>query len=371
VDKVTFPFRNYDTMKTLKELDMLENRPVRKVYLELTQRCNLNCISCFRRNWEGELGEMSMETLLNCIDHFTGLEALEEIVLGGIGEPTIHSRFNEIIGLLPDVTLSITTNAFDWSDETIDTLARNFERVIVSVDGLHGTFHDIRNFPLDKLFDNVGKLIRKRTELGLIRPFLIAQLVLSDYNIDEVDRLIPLLHKHGFMKLILSNLLPQCQEDAGRIVYTLLENENLKQKRNDWLNLTMQNQMQIKFPNIQLKTERKCVFVEDGTLTVNSDGNVSSCYRFAHPSVEYVFGRRKQVYPFHYGNVNQTSLSKIWDSQRYRDLRLQNLANRFPSCPDCDLVDSCDYVNDSQCDCKGQNPSCADCLWTRGFVECA
>jgi len=187
---------------------------------------------------------------------------------------------------------------------------------------------------------------------------------------DEVSTLIPPLHQHGFMKLVLSNLLPQCQEDVGQIVYTLHENPELKLKRNDWLNLSMQNQLQIKFPNIELKTERKCVFVEDGTLTINSDGNVSSCYRFAHPSIEYVFGRRKQVYPFPYGNVNDQTLQEIWDSQRYRDLRLQNLANRFPSCPDCDLVDSCDYVNDSQCDCKGQNPSCADCLWTRGFVEC-
>jgi tungsten cofactor oxidoreducase radical SAM maturase len=349
---------------------MLENRPIRKVYLELTQQCNLNCISCFRRNWEGELSEMNKETVDRCVSHFNELPALEEIVLGGIGEPTIHSRFNEIVASLPDISLSITTNAFIWSDETIDTLARHFERIIISVDGMAGTFYTIRNFKLDRLFENVAKLIKKRTELGLNRPFLIAQLVLSKYNIDEVSSLIPLLHQHGFMKLVLSNLLPQCQDDVGQIVYTLHENPELKLRRNDWLNLSMQNQLQIKFPNIELKTERKCVFVEDGTMTINSDGDVSSCYRFAHPSIEYVFGRRKQVYPFPYGNVNIQTLQEIWDSQRYRDLRLQNLANRFPSCPDCDLVDSCDYINDSQCDCKGQNPSCADCLWTRGFVEC-
>ncbi len=349
---------------------MLENRAIRKVYLELTQQCNLNCISCFRRNWEGKLSEMNRETLDATIRSLNELSSLEEIVLGGIGEPTTHPRFNEIVATLPNVTLSITTNAYIWDDETIDTLARNFERVIISVDGLPDTFFAIRNFPLEKLFKNIAKLIKKRTELGLFRPFLIAQLVLSKYNVEEVSELIPILHQHGFMKLVLSNLLPQCEEDVAQIVYTLYDNPVIKEKRNDWLNLSMRNQMQIKFPNIQLKTERKCVFVEDGTMTINSDGFVSSCYRFAHPSIEYVFGRRKQVYPYPYGNVRTQSLQEIWDSQRYRDLRLQNLANRFPSCPDCDLVDSCDYVNDSQCDCKGQNPSCADCLWTRGFVEC-
>jgi len=144
---------------------MLENRPIRKVYLELTQQCNLNCISCFRRNWEGELSEMNRETVERCISHFIELTSLEEIVLYGIGEPTIHSRFNEIVAALPDVTLSITINVFIWSDETIDTLARRFERVIISVDGLAGTFYTIRNFKLEALFENVAKLIKKRTEL--------------------------------------------------------------------------------------------------------------------------------------------------------------------------------------------------------------
>jgi len=357
-------------MKAPEEKTVLEKLKLRKVYLELTQRCNLNCISCFRQNWGGELHEMSPETLDRCLRDLHANPELEEIVLGGIGEPTTHSRFNQIVKDLPDVTLSITTNAFFWSDETIDTLARNFERVIISVDGLPGTFEVIRNFDLTRLFDNVSKLIQRRNELGLHRPFLIAQLVLSEYNIDDVSGLIPLLHKNGFMKLVLSNLLPQNAEDADKIVYALYDNERMKQKRNEWLNLCLSNQLQVKFPNIELKTERKCVFIEDGTMTINSDGNVSSCYRFAHPSIEYVFGRRKQVYPYHYGNVNQNTMREIWDTRQYRDLRLQNLANRFPSCPDCDLVDSCDYVNDSQCDCKGQNPSCADCLWTRGFVEC-
>ncbi len=350
---------------------MLENRPIRKVYLELTQKCNLNCISCFRRNWGTDLHQMAKETVDRAVDSLNSIESLNEVVFGGIGEPTLHPDFNAIVKRMPSVQLSITTNAFFWSDETIETLASSFERVIVSVDGMHDTFYTIRCFDLDRLFANVAKLIKRRTELGRTRPFLVAQLVLSKYNLEDVSKLIPLLNKKGFMKLILSNLLPQTLEDVDQILYTLHENPLMKQKRNEWLNLGMSHKMQIKFPNIELKTERKCIFVEDGTMTVNSDGNVSSCYRFAHPSIEYVFGRRKTIYPHHYGNVNDNTLQEIWDSRLYRDLRLQNLANRFPSCPDCDLLDSCDYVNDSLCDCNGQNPSCADCLWTRGFVECA
>ena len=206
--------------------------------------------------------------------------------------------------------------------------------------------------------------------MGNYKPFLIAQIVLSKDNAEEIEELIPKLAKMGFMKLIISNLLPQNEQDKDKIMYTLHENSLMENYRTKWLNKAMSNQIQIKFPAIQLKTERRCNFVHDGTLTINSDGHIAPCYRFAHPSVEYVFGRRKQVYPFHYGNIINHSVNEIWNSKLYTDLRLQNLRNRFPSCPDCDRVDCCDYINDSMCDCRGQNPSCADCLWTRDFVQC-
>lgn len=349
---------------------MIPDVTINKVYLELTQKCNLNCISCFRNNWKFDQTDLSDAMIDKIIDELLTLPHLKEVVLGGIGEPTTHPKFAYVVNRLRGIKLTITTNAFVWTDETIDLLAQNFEKVIVSVDGMPNTFEIIRNFEFERLKKNILNLQNRKKELKLDRPFLVAQLVLSTYNVEDVTPLIPILNKMGFMKLTLSNLLPQKDEDKDIIVYTLHDNKKMKLKRQEWLNKSMQNQLQIKFSNIELKTERKCVFVEDGTMTITADGNVAACYRFAHPSIEYVFGRRKTVYPFYYGNVAENTLQEIWDKPLYIDLREQNISNRFPSCPDCDLVDACDYINDSQCDCKGQYPSCADCLWTRGFIEC-
>lgn len=343
---------------------------IRKVYLELTQRCNLNCISCFRQNWEFPQTQMTQEIFERCLSSLNRIPTLEEIVLGGIGEPTMHPHFKEWSKRLPNVRLTVTSNAFFWDDEMIELLAERFSRIVVSVDGLEPTFYKIRSFDFRVLERNVKRLVDARKALGQHEPFLIAQIVISELNVDEIEILIPKLAKLGFMKVILSNLLPQNEADKDLILYKLHENQRLKDLRNKWLNKALSNQIQIKFPAIQLKTERKCIFVYDGTLTINSDGNIAPCYRFAHPSVEYVFGRRKTVYPYHYGNVGDQSIETIWNSKAYTDLRLQNLRNRFPSCPDCDMVDCCDYINNSLCDCKGQNPSCADCLWTRDFIQC-
>lgn len=355
--------------------DRVMNRPtddvnIKKIYLELTQRCNLECTSCFRQNWDFEQTQMTQEIFDRCLSDMASIDTLEEIVLGGIGEPTMHPKFKEWVKQLPDVKLALTSNAFYWDDEMIELLAKRFDRIVVSVDGLDETFKIIRNFELTRLEENVQRLIKVRKSLQQSRPFLIAQIVISEYNVDEVTPLIKRIAKAGFMKVILSNLLPQNYLDQDKILYQLYDNQRMKDYKNTWLNAAMSNQIQIQFPAFELKTERNCIFVQDGTLTINSDGQIAPCYRFAHPSIEYVFERRKEVFPYYYGQVKDTSISDIWESKSYTDLRLQNLRNRYPSCPDCDLVRSCEYVNNSLCDCLGQNPSCADCLWTRHYVQC-
>ena len=343
---------------------------LKKVYLEFTQQCNLNCTSCFRQNWDFPQTQMTQDIFEKCINDFKNISTLEEIVIGGIGEPTMHPHFKQWISMLPDVSLTLTSNGFLWDDELIELLVDRFSKVVISVDGLDETFKLIRNFDLNHLESNMQRLVKLRNHKKQTHPFLIAQIVISEYNVEEIPDLIKRIAKMGFMKVILSNILPQNYLDADKILYKLHDNFRLKELKNKWLNIALSNQIQIVFPHFELKTERRCIFVEDGTMTITSDGFIAPCYRFAHPSIEYVFNRRKVVYPYHYGQIVEQSIQEIWQSKQYTDLRLQNLRNRFPSCPDCDLVDSCDYINDSLCDCLGQHPSCADCLWTRHFIQC-
>ncbi len=346
-----------------------DNLP-RKVYIELTEKCNLRCTSCFRNNWKLSPTDMTDEVFLGIYESLPQLKHLESVVMGGIGEPTIHPKFNEYSKKLSHLHLELTSNAAYWTDETIDVMARHYKKVTVSVDGLAKTFRAIRGFEYDQLAENIARLNRKKQELNQKLPVIHAQLVLSTENIGEIEQLVPVLKKTGFSRLVISNLLPQNQEDADKIIYKLHSNEHTRKRVNSWYPVGSANQLPIKLPRVELKTDRKCSFVENGTMFITARGHVTPCYRFAHKGVEYVFGRKKEVDAVYFGNVLEHSVLEIWNNPEYASLRFQNYCGRFPSCMDCDNVEYCDYINTASADCLGNYPSCADCLWTRGFIEC-
>lgn len=343
---------------------------LKKIYLELTDKCNLNCVTCFRQNWHSLTSDMSDELLMKIVDDIKAIDTVSEIVIGGVGEPTIHSKFIELSYLLRDYKLSVTTNGYYMDEALVACLVDCYDNVIVSVDGLYDNFLRIRGFSLAVLEANVAKIVKRRKQLKSFNPHIIAHLVMSTDNVDDIVPLLSHLRKQEFFQLTLSNLLPQDEASVDKIVYQEYGNEKMK----DFLQLMYSqryiNRINVRYPRVELKTERWCDFVENSTTFITCNGSVAPCYRFAHPSVEYVFGRRKEVTPYYFGSLVDNTLKEIWDSANYTDLRVQNYSNRYPSCPDCDLVNCCDYINDANMDCLGHYPSCADCLWTRGFVIC-
>jgi tungsten cofactor oxidoreducase radical SAM maturase len=343
---------------------------LKKLYLEITNQCNLDCIICYRKNWNGCGSQLSLPLIEELTEQLKSLPHLKQIVIGGVGEPTIHNDFATISQRLSNYELSLTTNAYYWNDEHLETMVKYYQNIVVSIDGLPSTFETIRGFSFDILKTNLSRLVELKKKLNSKTPKIYAQLVLSKLNVDEVFPLLAMLRSMGVAHLNLSNLLPQDNESKDQIIYTKHDNAKMKQFSLELCNLRYIHGVPVSEPRYELKTERWCEFIEKSTAFINSDGNVAACYRFAHPSIEYVFSREKTVYPFFYGNIKNQPLEEIWNSHDYRDLRIQNYTNRFPSCPDCDLVDCCDYINTSQMDCLGHYPSCADCLWTRGFIIC-
>ncbi|HIC94417.1 MAG TPA: hypothetical protein EYP09_09240, partial [Anaerolineae bacterium] len=51
---------------------------VRKVYLEATTRCNLNCATCVRNVWEEPEGDMDEETFGRLLEQMRALPELRE-----------------------------------------------------------------------------------------------------------------------------------------------------------------------------------------------------------------------------------------------------------------------------------------------------
>lgn len=65
----------------------------KKVYLELTSRCNLHCSMCFRKLWFDEAeGDMTDALLGRLREQLPQLSSLETVMFGGVGEPLLDTR---------------------------------------------------------------------------------------------------------------------------------------------------------------------------------------------------------------------------------------------------------------------------------------
>ena len=91
---------------------LMPEHEIHKIYLELTDRCNLNCAICYRKSWDQMQFNLDMDdVMLNRVEVcLAEIEGIKKLVLGGIGEPLYHPRITEIIRRFKQYPLHITTN---------------------------------------------------------------------------------------------------------------------------------------------------------------------------------------------------------------------------------------------------------------------
>ena len=81
---------------------------LKKLYIEPTTKCNLNCKMCFRHTWfEEPMCDLSLEDFRRAID--TIPKTVETIFFGGMGEPLFHKDILEMIRLAADKWKEVET----------------------------------------------------------------------------------------------------------------------------------------------------------------------------------------------------------------------------------------------------------------------
>ena len=129
--------------------------------------------------------------------------------------------------------------------------------------------------------------------------------------------------------------------------------------------------LDLRLPDISLREERHCGFVEEGGTFVSVDGNVSPCYFLWHRYRCFASGWNQQVVPKVFGNVAEQNVMQIWNSDAYRSFRTQASSYDYPGCANCSLA-PCDYVQteDFEQDCHISDVPCGSCLWCMGVFQC-
>ncbi len=346
----------------------------KKLYIEVTTACNLNCQTCIRHSWTDPHAHMSVATFKRIIESLDELPMLERVIFTSFGEPLVNRNLIPMIEEVRKRGLAVTlgSNGVLLTENVVRELIRlEVDQLIVSIDGgKPETYEGVRGTQLSLILENVKRFNQIKNEMGLVKPSLGIEFVAMQSNQDELRDLLELASDLNASRLVVSHVLPYTKEMDEEKLYGYGPREPLKTgswpiKSDVWVRWGF-----LELPRMFWGAERRCKFVQDKSIVVGWDGAVSPCYAFSHSYKYYaVDGVEKDVERFVLGNVNEESLADIWMNEEFTCFRSDVRSFHFPSCPDCDLRETCDLRKNNE-GCWGHNPSCADCLWAQDIVRC-
>jgi MoaA/NifB/PqqE/SkfB family radical SAM enzyme len=376
---------------------------LRKIYLEPTNLCNLNCSTCVRQGWRDPQGMMEMEAYEGLIKQLAELPTVETLHFGGYGEPLLHPEIERMVRMAKEAgrKTELVTNAILLDHCVAEKLVNaHLDTLIFSVDGLSPeTYEAIRiGASFENFRKNVETLAKVKSQKGRVRPLIGLEFVVMKQNIQDLERLLSFSHEMEASFLILNNLLPHTKEMKDQVLYNnwtvVSPLPPSPYRRGLRLQKTFHDFVNILLPKIQLSEESYrplfkllrlrshegplfdsngprgiyCRFVNEGFLAIAWDGEVSPCLALMHSYGCYILDRYKEIQRYSVGNVREMSLREIWGAEGYSAFRSRVKAFEFSPCAECG---GCGLSETNEEDCFGNPfPVCGDCLWARGILQC-
>ena len=192
---------------------------LKRIYIELTNRCNLNCEMCFRHTWDTVESDMDLELLKSIREQVKEFLALEEVFFGGIGEPTVYPHFKEAVELFEGYKLLMTSNGI-MTPGNAKILCEKFTEVYFSADQYHEDSQGVKD-QLIKTFEFISNY-HKQTHSST--PKIGVAYVMTKSNSETLFEILDMMRHYGFHRLSLSHLLPINEKDADDIFYNRYEN---------------------------------------------------------------------------------------------------------------------------------------------------
>ncbi len=289
--------KNSDWAKRLMIKRYLAYQYPIKMDIEPTNDCNLNCITCARRQSRRKVGYMKISLFKKIIDDLKGKKIIY-LTLHKDGEPFLHKQIFEMISYVKtELTtyLNVTTNGLLLDKTKIQNiLDTGLDDISFSVDAFHPeTYKKIRRTDaLNMLIENINTLISLRK--GKRKPFIRLRFTIMKDNVNEVDK---------FKKYW-----------QGKVDHLSFD------PYHTWSgNFTNRSAT-----NYLIPKRYPCSFLWY-TFSISYTGIVTPC------CVDY-----KCAYPL--GDLNKESIAQIWSSERLKKLRSAHIYSNYSEielCKDC------------------------------------
>jgi MoaA/NifB/PqqE/SkfB family radical SAM enzyme len=149
-----------------------------RMYIELTDECNLRCPMCTQSTLTGARKNMPMELFdkLRPLFRYTDM-----IHFTGCGEMFLHPQFRDMLSAAPnaEATVRIITNGLLLDEE--------MSRFLIA--------QKLKQFP--RVLENIRTLVRLKRELGSVRPHVALNFVARRCNIEQLPDFVRMAENLG------------------------------------------------------------------------------------------------------------------------------------------------------------------------------
>jgi len=370
-----------------------------RVYIEPTNCCNLDCVTCIRHSWDEPLGEMSSNVFSNIIKGIKDLPAPPSVFLGGLGEPLSHPHIVDMVKDLKSVGsyVELITNATLLNQNLSEHLVKaGLDLLWVSLDGATPeSYKDVRlGAALPEVISNLQQFRRVRyapmMDFGGFDLFLKPQLgvvfVAMKRNIEDLPAMFGLASQLGSLHFLVTNVIPYTPEMEDEILYSraisdaiytsvpLLRSLDFPKMdvgptTREAIYHAMRGNHYLSFSGAGFgERNNSCPFIEKGSLAIRWDGDVSPCLALLHDHKAYLHKYERSLRRHALGNVLDQSIWDIWNKPDY--IMFRRRVQDFNFSP-CVLCGGCELFESNQEDCIGSPiPACGGCLWAQGIIRC-
>ena len=373
---------------------------LRKLYIEPTTKCNLNCKMCFRHTWFDEpICDLSLDDFRRVLD--TMPSSVETIFFGGMGEPLFHRDILQMVRLAADTgaEVELLTNGTLLSVEMIlGLIEAGLGRLWVSIDNLesHSSINGQRSdAPGGSGHDHSGQVLENIRRFNRLRQkhgggiALGITFVAMRSNVQQLGLLPFFIAQHLVDSVNISNISPTDRESQREMLYTGLVNMYTGPGKNSVLPAVELPYFDMNVPEAAegiramfakqnfhlffngqsvLRRAGYCKFVREGMTFVRADGKVAPCMALLHNGYTWLHDIRRKITHCAFGSIKEQPLSDIWNSDEYRAFRRKFDDFDFASCLYCG---HCELFAENQEDCIGNtHPACGGCLWAEGVLSC-